>query len=123
MYEEFAKRFKQLREEKSMTQLEMAQDFTRKSGVHLSTTAVSGYENARRVPDVPLLEKLADYFDVGIDYILGRSNERDGSKRLPDLSDETQVEMAYLKLIVRAKSARISPERLGRLIEFLEKQE
>ena len=34
------------------------------------------YESATHYPDVPGLLKLADFFEVSIDYLLGRSDQR-----------------------------------------------
>jgi len=34
---------------------------------------VASYELAKREPDYEVLKKLADYFDVSIDYLLGRT--------------------------------------------------
>ena len=35
------------------------------------------YEGATHYPEVPNLLKLADFFEVSTDYLLGRSNERE----------------------------------------------
>ena len=32
------------------------------------------YENDERDPDAPVLKKLADYYDVSADYLLGRTD-------------------------------------------------
>lgn len=32
------------------------------------------YEQERREPDIETLKKLADYFDVSLDYLLGRTD-------------------------------------------------
>ena len=32
------------------------------------------YENGERDPDAPVLRKLADYYDVSADYLLGRTD-------------------------------------------------
>ena len=32
------------------------------------------YENNERDPDAPVLKKLADYYDVSADYLLGRTD-------------------------------------------------
>ena len=67
----FALRLKELRNEKKKTQKEMA-DF-----LGLKLRAYQYYEGATHYPEVPNLLKLADFFEVSTDYLLGRSNERE----------------------------------------------
>lgn len=66
----FAQIFKSLREEKELTQEKLAQI--------LGTTkqSISNYENGRRQPDFETLELIADFFNVDIDFLVGRSNIR-----------------------------------------------
>ncbi len=63
MYE----RIRNLREDKDLTQQQVAK--------HLNCTQVcySNYENGRREIPVPMLEKLADFHGVSVDYLLGRT--------------------------------------------------
>lgn len=42
--------------------------------LNLSVQAYSHYETGRRKPDYKTLKKLADFFNVSIDYLLGREN-------------------------------------------------
>ncbi|MBP2657265.1 MAG: xre [Firmicutes bacterium] len=83
-------RLKALRNEKGKTQQEMSDilDIARGTYAH--------YEINRREPDNTTLKKIADYFDVTTDYLLGRTNYRtpniteaahrtdDPSKELPE---------------------------------------
>lgn len=66
---DFQNVFKQLRLASSFTQAEMAE----KLGISKST--ISMYENGNREPDFETLEKIADFFNVDIDYLLGRTNK------------------------------------------------
>lgn len=63
-------RIKELRKEKKLTQ----EAFGALFGIKKST--VSMYENGNSSPDDELKGRIADYFDVSIDYLLGRSNKR-----------------------------------------------
>jgi len=63
-------RIKELRKENKMTQDEFGKIF----GIVKST--VSMYENGHNSPDDDLKVKIADYFDVSLDYLLGRTNIR-----------------------------------------------
>ncbi|SET15274.1 DNA-binding transcriptional regulator, XRE-family HTH domain [Natronincola peptidivorans] len=58
-------RIKKLREEQGLSQLEMAKVL----GVGNST--MSMYESNARKPDYETLKKIADYFNVTTDYLLG----------------------------------------------------
>lgn len=66
----FAERVKKLRNEHGKTQTEMAEYL----GIGLR--AYQFYESATHYPNVPGLMKIADYFQVTTDYLLGRSDER-----------------------------------------------
>ena len=68
--ENFAQRVRQLRKEKKKTQSEMAEFL----GIKLR--AYQYYESGTFYPEIPNLIKLADYFGVTTDYLLGRSDQR-----------------------------------------------
>jgi transcriptional regulator with XRE-family HTH domain len=54
-----------LREEKQLTQGELAER------IGISRAALSHYENNRREPDFETLKHIADFFYVNVDYLLG----------------------------------------------------
>lgn len=58
---------KRLREEKEMTQAELGK------ALEISPSAIGMYEQGRRTPDIPTLKKIASYFNVSLDYLLGNS--------------------------------------------------
>lgn len=61
--------FKQLRISSGYTQIEMSQ----KLGISRSTIGM--YETGAREPDFETLEAIADFFNVDIDYLLGRTDK------------------------------------------------
>ncbi len=61
-------RLKELRKKKHLSQLKMAMD------LHMNQNSISRYENMERQADYATLIKIADYFDVSIDYLLGRTD-------------------------------------------------
>lgn len=63
--EVFAQRLSALRREKGITQLTLADD------LNYSDKAVSKWERAESVPDACTLVRLAEYFGVSVDYLLG----------------------------------------------------
>lgn len=61
----FGKRLAVLRNKKGLSQAE----FARVLGMGQSTIAM--YETDKRLPDAATIKKLADYFNVTVDYLLG----------------------------------------------------
>lgn len=64
------KRIAQLRKERNLTQEELAKV------LGVSRGAVSMWEIDQRTPDPPILQQIANYFGVSVDYLLGRTDER-----------------------------------------------
>jgi PAS domain S-box-containing protein len=67
---EFGSRLKSLRKEINLSQAELANKFG------YSRSTIANYEQNVRLPSIKILVKMADYFDVSVDYLLGRSNIR-----------------------------------------------
>ena len=61
-------RLKQLRKERQISQLKLAFD------LNMNQNTISRYENMEREADYATLIKFADYFNVSLDYLLGRIN-------------------------------------------------
>ena len=59
---------KKIRESLQLTQVKVAND------LKLSRQVYNFYENGKRNPDMQTLIKIADYYGVSIDYLLGRRN-------------------------------------------------
>lgn len=64
----FAERFLQLRKEKALTQKQLADE------LHFSENAVQNYERNRRNPTFDALIQIADFFNVSLDYLVGRTD-------------------------------------------------
>ena len=65
----FADRLKQLRSTHNVNSQQLA------DSIGVSRPAISQFENAANFPHVNTLCALADYFDVSLDYLVGRSND------------------------------------------------
>lgn len=63
-------RLKQLRESNKITQLKLALDL----GTNQNT--ISRYETGEREADYATLIKIADYFNVSLDYLLYRTDKK-----------------------------------------------
>lgn len=64
-------RLKELREEKGLKQSELAQI------LNISPSSIGMYETDKRDPDDELKIKISDYFNVSIDYLMGKSDIRE----------------------------------------------
>ncbi|MGN0797328.1 MAG: helix-turn-helix domain-containing protein [Christensenellales bacterium] len=64
----FAERLKELRIEKGVGQNKLAED------LDLSNASISYWENAKQEPTASAIYKLAKYFNVSTDYLLGLSD-------------------------------------------------
>ncbi len=62
-------RIRDLREDKDMNQTEIA------NYLGMSQTGYSKYETGEHDIPTAILIKLADFYDVSVDYLLGRTNE------------------------------------------------
>ncbi len=76
----FAKRLKQLRKEANLTQKNIADNF------NTSPQSYAQWEKGLRNPSKESLEKLADFFNVSTDYLLGNSDIRNPEEEI-DLDD------------------------------------
>ena len=117
----FPERIKYLRQTQGLNQVQLADK--------LGTTkqSISNWENDNIVPSVDMLEKIADFFNVDIDYLLGRT---DKTTVLPEtvghyyINDETReiaqevFENPELRTLFHV-ARDIPPERLKAHIEFM----
>lgn len=62
-------RLKELRRARKISQLKLALD------LNMNQNSISRYENCEREADYETLIRFADYFDVSLDYLLGRTND------------------------------------------------
>ncbi len=61
-----AAQMKKLRTQKGLTQQQLA-DY-----LHVSKGTVGMWETGRREPDIAVLSQLADFYQVSVDYLIGR---------------------------------------------------
>lgn len=78
---EFGEMLAELRQDRHMTQEQLADK------IFVTIGTISNYENGVHFPDVEKLVKLADFFNVTTDYLLGRAS----SELSPDVFNETFV--------------------------------
>lgn len=124
----FGERFKQLRKEKKLTQEQLAEKF------FLNKSSISRYEQDKQIPEIDLLQKFADFFDVSLDYLLGRADIRKpeskqiyDAEELIDLLPEEyrdlfrEQNIQYIKFAKEMMKSEIDPEVLLELIGITQK--
>lgn len=72
----FSDILKNLRRSRNLSQKQFAQE------LFISPAAISQYENGRTMPSRDNLERIAKYFDVSTDYLLGTSPIADLEEKL-----------------------------------------
>lgn len=107
-------RLKYLRVENNITQSKLA------SKLRLSQQTISGYENGTRIPDQTTLEILANFFDVTIDYLTGRTDNPNtlmfGNNSLPKKLKQDSVD--YLEISKYVKDYGLSRNEIKEILEL-----
>ena len=101
-------RMKLLREQHNLSQTDLARI------LNISRQSYNFYENEKRDPDTEMLIRIADFFNVSLDYLLGRTNDpspltqektpsyqeevlRDIGDITPEMASEVRQFISYLK--------------------------
>jgi transcriptional regulator with XRE-family HTH domain len=113
MSESFGERLRHIREEKRLSQAELAE----KTGFQPS--AISHFESGRRAPSFDNLKKLADALAVTIDYLLGRETLPTTAgpvaqklfRNFEQMSADDQEDLAKFAALLAAKNRRRQGEK------------
>lgn len=87
----FGDRLTRLRKEKKLTQQEVADK------LNISRSAYAGYETGRRVPEYSTLENMANFFDVAIDYLVARTNDKNSDNKKATETTRESVNEAVIR--------------------------
>ena len=74
--------FKELRLEKNLSQDKLAEE------LDVSQPLIAKWESNRSTPAPEMLEYIADYFNVSVDYLIGRSKYRNLEKGNSELDNQ-----------------------------------
>ncbi|MBR1763056.1 MAG: helix-turn-helix transcriptional regulator [Eubacterium sp.] len=80
----FIKRLKALMAEKKVTKAEISKE------LHIGVNQIKYWEDKGNTPDGATLIKLADYFGVSVDYLLGKTDKK--NKTVADERSLTEAE-------------------------------
>lgn len=83
-----AKNIQKLRQEKGMTQLELAEK------INYSDKTVSKWERGESLPDIVVLKSVADLFEVTLDYLV--EEEHDGKPVTKEILDKNYRRNCYI---------------------------
>lgn len=87
------KRLRKLRKEKGLLQKELAEK------LDLSQQTISLYESNNREPDSKIVKKIANYFDVSIDYLYENTNERSPADKIKKaISDDEDLQEVWKQI-------------------------
>ncbi|MCK8825363.1 helix-turn-helix domain-containing protein [Fuchsiella alkaliacetigena] len=99
-------RLKELRKKEELSQRELAKK------LNLSGSTIGMYEAGKRKPDSDTLQKIASFFDVSVDYLLGRTNERKSADEIKkDLAANPELLELWEEISTR-KNLRIMFEKV-----------
>jgi transcriptional regulator with XRE-family HTH domain len=111
---EFKVRLRMLRESKGMTQEDLAK------ALNISRSRLASYEQGQREPGFELLEEIADFFNVDMNYILGKedSHSQIEGMNLDELMEHIHKTPEYKMLL--SKSRKLDKEKLLLLIQMID---
>lgn len=111
----FSERLRELRQNKGLSQSQLA------DALNISKSAISMYELGKREPDLETLEGIADFFNVDINYLIGKE---DGSMYYldPDAAEIAQEvqQRPELKILFDA-SRKVSADDLELVINMIDR--
>ena len=90
----FAIRLKNLRQSRELNQVQLAE----KLGV--KKQSISNWENDNIVPSIDMLVRIADFFHVSTDYLLGREIGEANAPHMLDITGLTPRQIEHIQSIV-----------------------
>ena len=92
-------RFKQLRQAAGLTQEEFRLQFNHKYHRNYTPSAISRFENNKRIPETMALIDFADFFGVTVDYLIGRRTEESVVQGMPQTAPAQDLTSQEQKLL------------------------
>ena len=100
-------RLKILREELGLKQEELAQKLS------VSPSSIGMYETNKREPNSEIIIKIANFFNVTIDYLLGKSDIRNNNENIEN--------NAFFRVMQNAEKKGYTPEDMQMALDFLDR--
>ena len=104
----FANRLRSIRRDRALRQRDLAE------ALDLAQTTIANYEQGIRFPDEDTLYRIADFFGISLDYLLGRSGVGVAGDTIqkPELSPEAEQ---YLELVLSSSLTKAESQLVSRL--------
>lgn len=107
----FAKRLRDLRESKNLQQKDLAKE------LNVLEATVSMWETGKRVPYSEMLIKIARFFDVSVDYLLGFDDS--GKNKVDELLEKEALKKALQRNGFMDDDKDLTDEELDKLMKFI----
>lgn len=91
--ESVGKKIKLLRNKRSLEAQKLASD------LNVGKSTLSNWENDRRTPDTDTLIKIAKYFDVSVDYLIGNTDVKTDDAIISNLTDIDNDKMVKIPVL------------------------
>lgn len=89
----FEERLKALRLSKDLSQMDLAKQ------LKISKSSINMYERGEREPGLETLEAMADYFNVDLDYLLGKSDYANRNEWLLSMNGQKQPDTPQVNIL------------------------
>lgn len=100
-------RLRELRKEKGLTMKKLGEM------VGVGESTISQYENGKRQPDFTTLDKLAEIFNVSVDYLLGRTDvPQQASQEKSTANGELEENLVVYCRNGKTKELKLSAEKM-----------
>ena len=78
-------RISELRKQAGMSQFQLAKV------LDIATSTLGMYETGKREPSLIVMNRIANYFNVTTDYLLGRPEKKDDNTKTADIDDDDVI--------------------------------
>ena len=116
----FGERLRHLRTVKELSQMDLARQ------LEISKSSINMYERCEREPSLEMLDKIADFFNVTLDYLLGKSDYSNRYAQILGASvpkNKTGNPVNYIRIAGRDGSLHeqtLTDSQMAQLLNFLD---
>jgi transcriptional regulator len=113
----FGERLREIRLQKNMTQEQIAKK------LNLAVSTIGMYERGAREPSFETLENIADFFNIDMDWLLGKSNIQNKYQYEKNITSNKQNKLSEDELIsyFRIDTSDLTDDEITEVREELEK--
>lgn len=109
----FAKRLIDLRENKNIFQKDLA------NILNVEQATVSQWENGKRIPDSETLIKIANYFNVTVDFLIGNDKKGITTFKEQEMKEKEILKKLLVKNGYMKEDEDLSNEELNKIMKFI----